>query len=255
MFDNFKKLIDNILNENVDDNLIKQAIAEHNEIIINYSGDDNTHTDKRLIQVYAYGLTKAGFPCIRAYEPYGDTKSRIPHWKMFRLDRILKWTPTERKFVEPPKQQGWDAEEFNKNGDNSMSVVYYVAKFDNVSSFERLQNKTANLKQNNPLSVNMFKNSKGQFTKDYNKYRTNINRSIKNNDDEKLGDKYWKNYEQPSNGMEIKDKNNNNIDDNSVEDDEIEDYLNTPRNNNYENTWKGQNLLSELLLKLEKELI
>ena len=36
---------------------------------------------------------------------------------------------------------------------------------------------------------------------------------------------------------------------------EIEDYLNTPRNNNYENTWKGQNLLSELLLKLEKELI
>ncbi len=132
MFDNFKKLIDNILNENVDDNLIKQAIAEHNEIIINYSGDDNTHTGKRLIQVYAYGLTKAGFPCIRAYEPYGDTKSRIPHWKMFRLDRILKWTPTERKFIEPPKQQGWDAEEFNKNN----AVILGVSR-DTIASHNK----------------------------------------------------------------------------------------------------------------------
>lgn len=252
MFDNFKKLIDNILNENVDDNLIKQAISGHNEIMINYSGDDNTHTGKRLIQVYAYGLTKAGFPCIRAYEPYGDTKSRIPHWKLFRLDRILKWTPTDRKFVEPPKEQGWNAEEFNQNGDGSMSVVYTVAQFEKTSDLERLRNKTSNLKQGNPLSIGMFKNNKGQFTKDYNKFRTNINKSIKNNNSEKLGDEYWNNYESPSNGMEIKDKNSNGVDDGSEEDDDIEDYLNTPHNN-MENKWKGQNILSELLIKLEKE--
>ena len=108
---------------------IEQAIDRHNLIVIRY----NTHGEhiamaNRLCGVFAYGTTKAGNPCIRVFEYEGDTTTFVPGWKLIRLDRILAWYPTKRTISSPPNDL------FNPNGDNSMSMVYKVAKFDGVPS-------------------------------------------------------------------------------------------------------------------------
>lgn len=109
------------------ENKIEQAIDRHNLVIIRY----NTHGEhvamaNRLCGVFAYGTTKAGNPCIRVFEYEGDTTTFVPGWKLIRLDRILAWFPTKRTVSSPPNDL------FNPNGDNSMSMVYKVAKFDGI---------------------------------------------------------------------------------------------------------------------------
>jgi len=108
---------------------IEQAIDRHTLVVIRY----NTHGEhvamaNRLCGVFAYGTTKAGNPCIRVFEYEGDTTTFVPGWKLIRLDRILAWFPTKRTVSSPPNDL------FNPNGDNSMSMVYKVAKFDGVPS-------------------------------------------------------------------------------------------------------------------------
>ncbi len=43
-------------------------------------------------------------------------------WKLFRLDRITRWDPTERGFNTP--RNG-----FNPSGDGKMSVVHNIVNF------------------------------------------------------------------------------------------------------------------------------
>lgn len=107
---------------------IEQAIDRHNLVVIRY----NTHGEhvamaNRLCGVFAYGTTKAGNPCIRVFEYEGDTTTFVPGWKLIRLDRILAWFPTKRTVSSPPNEL------FNPNGDNSMSMVYKVAKFEGAT--------------------------------------------------------------------------------------------------------------------------
>jgi len=103
---------------------INDAIKGRYQVTINYKGDPKhgIAPGLRTIQIYVYGLTKAGNPCIRAYQPYGDTASKVPSWKLFRLDRITAWKPTFAIFNRP-------APLFNPNGDKSMSVVYSIVNF------------------------------------------------------------------------------------------------------------------------------
>ena len=129
------KLFENILNkilltESVSVKDVESAIDNHNRIIINYhsKGEDN-NTGARVIEVYAYGLTKAGNPCIRAFQPVGDTTSRVPSWKFFRLDRITAWQPTKQTFTHPADFYYQNIGDFNENGDETMSVVYKIAQF------------------------------------------------------------------------------------------------------------------------------
>ena len=98
----FSKIIDEILAESVSVSDINDAIDNHKRIIINYhtDGEDNA-TGARVIEVYVYGTTKAGNPVIRAFQPYGDTTSRVPSWKFFRLDRISDWKDTQQRFSRP----------------------------------------------------------------------------------------------------------------------------------------------------------
>lgn len=123
----FKKLM---LKESVDANKVEDAIDKHERIIIFYhtKGEDK-NTGARVIEVYAYGLTKAGNPCIRAFQPYGDTTSKVPSWKFFRLDRITEWEQTGQIFNRPADFYYKNLGEFNPNGDETMSVVYKIAKF------------------------------------------------------------------------------------------------------------------------------
>lgn len=121
-----------LLQESVSINSVNDAIDTHTRIIINYhTKGENIATGARIIEVYAYGLTKAGNPVIRAFQPYGDTTSRVPSWKFFRLDRISYWKPTKQVFTEPASNYYKGLGDFNPDGDNTMSVVYKIAKFGN----------------------------------------------------------------------------------------------------------------------------
>lgn len=124
-------LTEALLCESVSEMEVSDAIDKHIRVIINYhSKGEDVATGARVIEVYAYGLTKAGNPVIRAFQPYGDTTSRVPSWKFFRLDRISLWKPTAQTFTEPASDHYKGMGEFNPNGDDTMSVVYKVAKFD-----------------------------------------------------------------------------------------------------------------------------
>ena len=121
-----------LLTESATEEEVNDALDNHKRVIINYrSKGEDKNTGARVIEVYAYGLTKAGNPCIRAFQPYGDTTTRVPSWKFFRLDRITQWQPTEQIFDRPADFYYKNLGNFNPNGDETMSVVYKVAKFGN----------------------------------------------------------------------------------------------------------------------------
>jgi hypothetical protein len=113
-----------VLSEAIDVNSVTDSIKHRYQVTINYEGDPEhgIAPGMRTVQAYAYGLTKAGNPVIRAYQPYGDTASETPSWKFFRLDRVTSWKPTYYITTKP-------APNFNPNGDRSMSVVYSIADF------------------------------------------------------------------------------------------------------------------------------
>lgn len=100
---------------------VTRAMDNHAKVIINYHSEGkDEHSGARVIEPVAYGLTKAGNPVIRAFQPYGDTTTSTPNWKFFRLDRISYWEETKSKFDRIPD---FDMGELNKDGDRSMSVV------------------------------------------------------------------------------------------------------------------------------------
>lgn len=122
-----KEIMRGFLNEGVSNDEINDAIDNHKYVVITYEGDDGTHNGKRMIEPVAYGCTTAGYPVIRAFERFGDTKTSVPKWKYLRVDRISSWKETDKTFSEP-------AELFNPNDDKTMSIVYKIAKFDNSTS-------------------------------------------------------------------------------------------------------------------------
>lgn len=153
-----KLLAEILLEESVNGQEISDAIDNHERVIINYhsNGKDDA-TGSRVIEVYAYGLTKAGNPVIRAFQPYGDTTSKVPSWKFFRLDRIDSWEPTGQKFSKPASDYYKGMGEFNPNGDKTMGVVYKVAQFEDGDVFktdtERKMERTRQ-QLDNPINVN-----------------------------------------------------------------------------------------------------
>ena len=142
---------------------VVDAIKKRYEAKITYKADnDPKGSGERIIQPVAYGTTKAGNPVIRAFEPYGDTKTKVPAWKFFRLDRITSWKALrQNKFSEPPadkwRMSGAEGK-FNENGDETMAEVFLVADFKGTKArYERgglakyNANRTARKKQDNPL--------------------------------------------------------------------------------------------------------
>ena len=127
---NNKKKID----ESATPQQVMDAIKKRYEAKITYEGDENGKGGgTRIIQPVAYGLSKAGNPVIRAFQPFGDTTTKVPHWKLFRLDRINKWSGLRnRRFDTPPAQQwgGNSQGAFNTETDKSMSEVYMIADFE-----------------------------------------------------------------------------------------------------------------------------
>ena len=106
---------------------INDAINGLIPVEIRYTAVDknNKAVGRRIIYPVAYGLTKAGNPVVRAFEPYGDTHTKVPAWKFFLLSGIRQW-----RFLKGKTFKGENLEGFNKNGDLSMSVVYNIANID-----------------------------------------------------------------------------------------------------------------------------
>lgn len=131
-----KNIIKEILTEEARITDVSNAIRQRKEVKINYEADDEPKgKGERIIQPVAYGLSKAGNLVLRAFQPYGDTKTKVPHWKMFRLDKILNWkTLWGKTFNEPPAQYPAEGE-FNKSGDKTMSRVYLVANFERSKEY------------------------------------------------------------------------------------------------------------------------
>lgn len=119
----FEKIVNSIIKEDVQIGKINDAINRTYEVKINYQSENDNASGERIIQPVAYGLTKAGNPVIRAYQPFGDTQTKVPSWKFFLVSGIQKWKPLfKRVFDYPPAG-------FNPNGDKTMSVVYNIANF------------------------------------------------------------------------------------------------------------------------------
>lgn len=133
MLQEFKKQLNNILLEaaNVSSDEVSDAINKRYRVLINYDDEEpNPPTGQRLIEPYVYGLTKAGNEAIRAFQYYGETRRGVPKYKLFRLDRILKWNPQPNNhFYADPKKLAVVAPDYNENGDGSMSMIFTQVKF------------------------------------------------------------------------------------------------------------------------------
>lgn len=202
-----KEIMKGMLFESVSNREINNAINNHKYVVIKYDGTDGTHNGKRMIQPVAFGLTSTGNPVIRAFEDFGDTKTSVPKWKYFRVDRISAWRETDKSFEEPENL-------FNPYGDETMSVVYNIAKFDdgddltdaptsspkkksdeNPGTFktetERAMEKLRK-QLKNPLTLSDFKveDGLGDIEQSKEKSGPKTNQDVKKNSDEVYSDDY-----------------------------------------------------------------
>lgn len=109
---------------------IYDAIDKRYEVKFRYNdGTDEPATLERRVQIVAYGISKAGNPVIRAYQPAGGSKRGAPAWKMFKLEGIIPntWKVMHKpngsivRFDMPPG--------FNEEGDKLMSPCKKIADF------------------------------------------------------------------------------------------------------------------------------
>ena len=129
---NLYEILQKVLNESVGSNEVSDAIINHNYVDITYSDEENSAPGRRLIQPYAYGITMAGNECLRAFQISGDTLRGEPKWKLFLLKRITSWHPRKQTFNIPPPMQGYNAPDYNMDGDGTMSKVILQAKFEGI---------------------------------------------------------------------------------------------------------------------------
>lgn len=101
-----------LLLETVKKSRIINSIKNRVVNLIYYEGDSVNKPGYRRIEIFTFGVSKAGNPVIRAWQRGGvsdtpngkpnDPLSRIPGWRMFRLDKIKSFANTIGRF-EPNK--------------------------------------------------------------------------------------------------------------------------------------------------------
>lgn len=163
---NLYDILQNVLNESVSSTEVNDAINNRYQVIINYRDEQSRAVEKRLIEPYTYGITKAGNEAFRAYQYQGDTFRGVPKWKLFRLDRVESWEPTGRHFNQQPRDKGWKAEAYN-SGDKSMPTVLNYVKFDDEvddgifrTEYEKnLIKRRKAQEKSTPINVNQLQNS------------------------------------------------------------------------------------------------
>ena len=90
---------------------------------VHYDDDEDPGgKGKRWVEIYCYGVSKAGNDVVRVYQVGGDTKTIQPGWKMFRVDRMDALKKLSGDFKEPRSL-------FNPSGDKDMIKIYNILNF------------------------------------------------------------------------------------------------------------------------------
>lgn len=161
-----------LLTEDIGQSIVNDAIMNHQIVKIYYDGDENTHKGERIIEPYVLGRTSKMKKAIRAFQPYGDTQTTVPNWKIFILKNIKSWIPTNKTFNSPPEYRNFNVEPYNVNGDSSLLNIISQATFNsipNTSNNKQLQQTNANDNENfqSPLEKvkSKFQNQRKQMYK------------------------------------------------------------------------------------------
>jgi len=116
-----------LLKEGASTDEVRAAIDGKYNVNILYRDYEDQPPSKRYIQVYNLSKTKSGNDAIRAYQIFGGSKSNNPNgfWKIFRLDRIEGWFPTNVKWNKPVSDLDQSIPKYNSTGDKTMSNVIH----------------------------------------------------------------------------------------------------------------------------------
>lgn len=157
---NLYDILREVLNEAITPQEVTDAINNKVRVLIQYDDEKTHHTGMRIIEPYVYGTSRAGNDVLRAYQYNGDTARGVPKWKLFRLDRVTSWEPTEQHFNIDPKRNGWNAEDYNENGDGSMVNVLAQVQFDRSGesfspndTLNKIRRQRQNAQQSQPINV------------------------------------------------------------------------------------------------------
>lgn len=97
------------------------AIDNHNVVKFFYEGDHTEARGERIGEIYALGESTAGNKVVRVFQLKGATDTVVPNWKLFRVDK-MRDIEVLRTFSKPRPL-------FNVGGDNTMTRVFNIAKF------------------------------------------------------------------------------------------------------------------------------
>lgn len=117
-------LVESLILEVAAKNDVMKALRERKIVSLYYDDDEDPGgKEKRFVQMYCYGISKAGNEVVRVYQVGGDTKTIQPGWKLFRTDRIDRMKVLGGTFDEAKPL-------FNPTGDKDMIKINYITKFE-----------------------------------------------------------------------------------------------------------------------------
>lgn len=112
-----------LLSEQITTSRLDKAMDGHRYVAFNYNSTNGQglNTGRRYVIPFAYGVTKAGNPVLRAFQIKGDTTTDNLRWKFFRLDRIENFRTSQKQFTQEDLEQYWQYGEANYEGDETMA--------------------------------------------------------------------------------------------------------------------------------------
>lgn len=137
-----------LLLEDADITSVNNAIRNLHPAKIRYDdGEEDAKTGLRTIYPVAYGISTAGNPVVRAYQPNGDSKRGVPNWKFFKLANITSWDTDESTTFNPEELVG-----FNSKGDAQIQTLYNIAPIGNGKQYTRQEGETATAIKPGPIT-------------------------------------------------------------------------------------------------------
>ena len=117
-----------LISESVSPDKIKAAIDAKYGVNIEYIDYEGQPPSKRYILPLKYGQTKGGNYAIEAYQILGASKKgNEKGFKLFRVDRIVGWYPTNYAVNVNPAQLDPKGA-YNPSGNRNMKQVNYMRK-------------------------------------------------------------------------------------------------------------------------------
>lgn len=117
-------LVESLILEVASRSDIMNGMTKRRIMELNYDDEEDPGgKGRRWVQMYCYGVSKAGNDVVRVYQVGGDTKTIQPGWKLFRVDRMQNLRTLGGTFNEAKPL-------FNPTGDKDMIKIYNITQFD-----------------------------------------------------------------------------------------------------------------------------